>query len=171
MHWLGWPTCMTRISSTVVRTTPNLHHLTHPTNQDFSSDIKPNNIFVDFDETPDGVIKVKAVQLGDLEMGCAIPPDLNVRGARLGNPMWRSPEAHAAGRMNLPSDVFSFGLVVSIAVPFYSLASRLTKVLGKVHIHHASAHHSPSRRRKGGRIIRGRERTHDCEAPALPLWG
>jgi hypothetical protein len=46
-------------------------------------------------------------------MGCAIPPDLNVRGVRLGNPMWRSPEAHAAGRMNLPSDIFSFGLVVS----------------------------------------------------------
>ncbi|KAK4150811.1 CMGC protein kinase [Chaetomidium leptoderma] len=77
----------------------------------FHSDIKPNNIFVDYDETPNGVIDVKAVQIGDLEMGCAIPPDLNVRGARLGNPMWRSPEAHAAGRMNLPSDIFSFGLV------------------------------------------------------------
>ncbi|KAK4201395.1 kinase-like domain-containing protein [Triangularia verruculosa] len=71
----------------------------------------PNNIFVDYDESPSGVIDVKAVQIGDLEMGCAIPPGLNVRGARLGNPMWRSPEAHAAGHMNLPSDVFSFGLV------------------------------------------------------------
>ncbi|KAK4171650.1 kinase-like domain-containing protein [Triangularia setosa] len=75
------------------------------------SDIKPNNIFVDYDESPNGVIDVKAVQIGDLEMGCAISPGLDVRGARLGSPMWRGPEAHAAGRMNLPSDVFFSGLV------------------------------------------------------------
>jgi hypothetical protein len=68
---------------------------------------------VDCDEKPDGAIEVKRVQIGDLEMGSVIPPGLNVRGARLGNPMWRSPEAHAAGRINLPSDIFSFGLVVS----------------------------------------------------------
>lgn len=86
------------------------------TDWQFQSDIKPNNIFVDYDESPSGAIEVKAVQIGDLEMGCAIPPDLNVRGARLGNPMWRSPEAHAAGRMNLPSDIFSFGLVVSASM-------------------------------------------------------
>jgi hypothetical protein len=28
--------------------------------------------------------------------------------------MWRSPESHAAARQNLPSDMFSFGLVVSL---------------------------------------------------------
>ena len=77
-------------------------------------DIKPDNIFVDYDEKPDGAIEVKRVQVGDLEMGSMIPPGLNVRGARLGNPMWRSPEAHAAARINLPSDIFSFGLVVSV---------------------------------------------------------
>ncbi|EGE08041.1 CMGC/CDK protein kinase [Trichophyton equinum CBS 127.97] len=73
-------------------------------------DIKPNNIFVDCDLV-DGTIKVERAQIGDLEMGSMIPPGLNVRGARLGNPMWRSPESHAAARINTPSDVFSFGLV------------------------------------------------------------
>lgn len=77
-----------------------------------SQDIKPNNIFVDCDLV-DGTIKVERAQIGDLEMGSMIPPGLNVRGARLGNPMWRSPESHAAARINTPSDVFSFGLVVS----------------------------------------------------------
>ncbi|RDL32568.1 CMGC protein kinase [Venustampulla echinocandica] len=71
----------------------------------------PDNIFVDYDTEPNGAIKVKRDQVGDLEMGSIIPPGLNVRGARLGNPMWRSPEAHAAARINFPSDIFSFGLV------------------------------------------------------------
>ncbi|KAL1845165.1 hypothetical protein VTK73DRAFT_1000 [Phialemonium thermophilum] len=75
------------------------------------TDIKPNNIFVDYVEAPDREIQVERVQLGDLEMGSILPKGLHVRGARLGNPMWRSPEAHAAARQNFPSDVFAFGLV------------------------------------------------------------
>ncbi|EFR02289.1 CMGC/CDK protein kinase [Nannizzia gypsea CBS 118893] len=78
-------------------------------------DIKPNNIFVDYDLS-DGAIKVKRTQIGDLGMGSMIPPGLNVRGARLGNPMWRSPESHAAARINTPSDIFSFGLVCIYAM-------------------------------------------------------
>jgi serine/threonine protein kinase len=79
-------------------------------------DIKPDNIFVDYEETTNGAIEVQRVQVGDLEMGSVIPPGLNVRGAKLGNPMWRSPESHAAARINLPTDVFSFGLVVSLHI-------------------------------------------------------
>lgn len=71
---------------------------------------------MDFEEKPDGAIEVQRVQVGDLEMGSVIPPGLNVRGAKLGNPMWRSPESHAAARINLPSDIFSFGLVVSLRI-------------------------------------------------------
>ncbi|KFZ18235.1 hypothetical protein V501_01319 [Pseudogymnoascus sp. VKM F-4519 (FW-2642)] len=74
-------------------------------------DIKPDNIFVDYEETTNGATEVQRVQVGDLEMGSVIPPGLNVRGAKLSNPMWRSPESHAAARINLPTDVFSFGLV------------------------------------------------------------
>jgi hypothetical protein len=71
---------------------------------------------VDYEETTNGAIEVQRVQVGDLEMGSVIPPGLNVRGAKLGNPMWRSPESHAAARINLPTDVFSFGLVVSLHI-------------------------------------------------------
>lgn len=51
-------------------------------------------------------------------MGSIVPEGKNVRGARLGNPIWRSPESHAAARQNLPSDVFAFGLVVRLAPMF-----------------------------------------------------
>ncbi|WEW61819.1 hypothetical protein PRK78_007315 [Emydomyces testavorans] len=78
-------------------------------------DIKPNIIFVDY-EISDGIVHVKRTQLGDLEMGSDLPPGLNVRGAQLGNPMWRSPESHAAARINLPSDVFSYGIVCIFTV-------------------------------------------------------
>lgn len=69
---------------------------------------------MNYEESPNGAIEVQRVQVGDLEMGSVIPPGLNVRGAKLGNPMWRSPESHATARINLPTDVFSFGLVVSL---------------------------------------------------------
>ncbi|EEP79948.1 predicted protein [Uncinocarpus reesii 1704] len=84
-------------------------------NRILNGDIKPNNIFVDY-EISDGVVHVKRTQIGDLEMGSDLPPGLNVRGALLGNPMWRSPESRAAARINLPSDVFSYGLVCIFTV-------------------------------------------------------
>ena len=74
---------------------------------------------MDYSQKLDGYIEVNSVQIGDLEMGTEIPEGLNVRGARLGNPMWRSPESHAGGRLNLPSDIFSFGLVVSTCAPWH----------------------------------------------------
>lgn len=46
-------------------------------------------------------------------------------GKQAGNWMWRSPEAHARGPVNKPSDVFSFALVVSpTSGDFLSAASK-----------------------------------------------
>jgi hypothetical protein len=56
---------------------------------------------------------VEQTQLTDLEDSAHCPPPGNLIGAQLGNWMWRSPEAHAAGPMNKPSDVFAFAIVVS----------------------------------------------------------
>jgi hypothetical protein len=53
-------------------------------------------------------------QLADLEDSAHCPPPGNLIGAQLGNWMWRSPEAHAAGPMNKPSGVFAFAMVVSL---------------------------------------------------------
>ena len=58
-------------------------------------------------------ITVKQVQLADLEDAAHVPPGRAVVGAQVGNLMWRCPEAHAAGAVNKPSDIFSFGIVVS----------------------------------------------------------
>lgn len=72
-------------------------------------DIKPDNVFVNCDKMAGDATEIKRVQIGDL--------------ARLGNPMWRSPESHAAARVNLPSDIFSFGLVVSTDPCFHAMTA------------------------------------------------
>lgn len=61
------------------------------------------------------------MRLADLEDSAHVPPGTDIIGRQMGNWMWRSPEAHAEGPVNKPSDLFSFGLVVSIS-PHYSLA-------------------------------------------------
>lgn len=59
-------------------------------------------------------ICVKQVQLTDLESGDFVPPGHDIVGSQVGNHIWRSPEAHLKGRVNKPSDMFSFGIVVSV---------------------------------------------------------
>ncbi|OAL73020.1 serine/threonine protein kinase [Trichophyton violaceum] len=54
--------------------------------------------------------------LGDLEDAAYIPPGSAMIGKQAGNEMWRSPEAHASGPVNKPSDIFSFALVCIYAV-------------------------------------------------------
>lgn len=67
---------------------------------------------IDWKEYQDGII-VERVQLADLEDAAHIPPGSHMIGKQAGNWMWRSPEAHARGPVNKPSDIFSFALVVS----------------------------------------------------------
>ncbi|KAI0104169.1 kinase-like protein [Nemania sp. FL0031] len=78
------------------------------------TDIKPNNILIDRKRTDTTV--VEQVQLADLEDCAHVPPDCNIVGKQAGNWMWRSPEAHASGPVNKPSDMFSFGVVCIYAV-------------------------------------------------------
>ncbi|KAF2768659.1 kinase-like protein [Teratosphaeria nubilosa] len=55
--------------------------------------------------------------LADLEDAAHLPrPESAVVGAQLGNMMWRSPESHAMGPIQQPSDMFSFGLVCIYAM-------------------------------------------------------
>jgi len=67
---------------------------------------------IDWKEHQDGIV-IEQVQLGDLEDAAHIPPGSHMIGKQIGNWMWRSPEAHARGPVNKPSDIFSFALVVS----------------------------------------------------------
>ncbi|KAJ0106876.1 hypothetical protein J7T55_014952 [Diaporthe amygdali] len=78
------------------------------------TDIKPNNILIQR-HNADGM-EVDQVQLADLEDSAHVPPDCDIVGKQAGNWMWRSPEAHASGPVNKPSDMFSFGIVCIYAV-------------------------------------------------------
>lgn len=75
------------------------------------TDIKANNIMVDRDET-DGNSTVRQVQIADIEDAAYVPDHYAIVGRQVGNWMWRSPEAHASGRVHKSSDIFSFGVVV-----------------------------------------------------------
>lgn len=59
---------------------------------------------------------VKQVVLIDLENAAHLPSGKCVKGMMAGNDNWRSPEAHLKGELGKPSDMFSFGLVVRVAV-------------------------------------------------------
>ncbi|KUI66996.1 Cyclin-dependent kinase 6 [Cytospora mali] len=77
------------------------------------TDIKPNNIFIFIQRRGSEVTEVR---LADLEDSAIVPQGSAIIGRQMGNWMWRSPEAHAEGPMNKPSDMFSFGIVCLYAV-------------------------------------------------------
>lgn len=58
-------------------------------------------------------IDVAQVKLTDIEDAAYVPVNCAIVGRQVGNWMWRSPEAHAEGQVNKPSDMFSFAIVVS----------------------------------------------------------
>ena len=78
---------------------------------------------MDWEEDRDG-IKVVRVQLTGLEDAVHVPPGYNISGKPAGNFMWRSPEAHAAYGVERPSDMFSFGIVVSLSSPLHAVTFR-----------------------------------------------
>lgn len=60
---------------------------------------------------------IEKVQLTDLENAGYLPPGRCIKGMLAGNDNWRSPEAHMKGELNKPTDIFSFGAVVSSTMP------------------------------------------------------
>lgn len=76
------------------------------------TDIKANNIMVDWSAKDNNTI-IQQVQIADIEDAAYIANDQALIGRQVGNWMWRSPEAHASGQVHKPSDIFSFGIVVS----------------------------------------------------------
>lgn len=71
---------------------------------------------------------MKSVQLADFEDAAYVPPGSAIMGSQVGNQLWRSPEAHAQGPVDSSSDIFSFGIVVSLLQPSTSLSSRIFDV-------------------------------------------
>jgi len=71
-----------------------------------------DNISVEREEGHHGIV-IEQVQLADIEDAAYVPPGCDIVGKQVGNCLWRSPEAHTQGRVNKPSDILSFGVVVS----------------------------------------------------------
>ena len=80
---------------------------------DWSSlDVKPDNILVNCRNVDQDVV-VEQVQISDLENAAHLPKPRCIKGMLAGNDDWRCPEGHLKGELNKPSDLYSFGLVVS----------------------------------------------------------
>lgn len=69
-------------------------------------------------ETRDNTVVIKQTRLADIEDAAVVGPNSNIVGLPVGNQMWRSPEAHCEGRVNKPSDMFSFAIVVGYRTSF-----------------------------------------------------
>ncbi|KAL3423869.1 kinase-like protein [Phlyctema vagabunda] len=77
-------------------------------------DVKPDNVMVDWKLDEQGEVQVNRVTLIDLDVSLKLKDSklLRIRDMRrLGNFMWRSPEAQTGQGIGKASDVFSFGLV------------------------------------------------------------
>ena len=78
--------------------------------------MKPDNILIDWGLDKQGQVEIERVALADLDCSLKMKGNqlLRLPGAqRIGNFMWRSPEGHAGMGIGKPSDLFSYGLVVS----------------------------------------------------------
>lgn len=69
---------------------------------------------VDWASTEHGDPIIERVALGDFDIALKLKDARPLRGPHaIGNVMWRSPEGQTGKGVSKPSDVFSFGLVVS----------------------------------------------------------
>ncbi|PTU22237.1 hypothetical protein P175DRAFT_0514365 [Aspergillus ochraceoroseus IBT 24754] len=89
----------------VVDTIPDLGLFIYPFLTGDLLHIKANNILVDYDESIQGEIIIKKVQISDLEDAVLVPPGKWLRGPLCGNAIWRSPESWCRSRQNQASDM------------------------------------------------------------------
>ncbi|KAF2010973.1 putative serine/threonine protein kinase, partial [Aaosphaeria arxii CBS 175.79] len=73
-------------------------------------DVKPDNVFVNWDIDKDGRVHLSKVALGDLDVALKLE-DGKLFDHKVGNVMWRSPEGQLGKGVGKHSEVFSFGLL------------------------------------------------------------
>lgn len=74
--------------------------------------MKPDNVMIDCYEDDKGGYEIKRVVLSDLDCALKLEGE-KLLNARMGNVMWRNPEAQIGKGIGKLSDVFSYGLLVS----------------------------------------------------------
>jgi serine/threonine protein kinase len=85
---------------------------------DSVTDVKPDNILVNWTDDGQGNKSVTDVVLGDFDIAYQLKDNESIRMPHAqGNAMWRSPEAQTGSGVSKASDVYSFGLVVSRPIP------------------------------------------------------
>lgn len=84
---------------------------------------------ISYTRNQQGDLVIESVKLADADNAVHVPDGAEIapKGsgvrATVGNVYWRSPEAQVGVGINKPSDVFSFGIVVSLP-PLQSLHSK-----------------------------------------------
>ncbi|CAK1356851.1 unnamed protein product [Cercospora beticola] len=80
------------------------------------TDIKPDNIFLDWTSDKNGNKVITKVALGDFDIACQLDANqVRITPHAVGNVMWRSPEAQT-GMAIKPIDIYSLGLVYLYAL-------------------------------------------------------
>ncbi|PGH20109.1 serine/threonine protein kinase [Polytolypa hystricis UAMH7299] len=74
--------------------------------------IKPNYILMDYEESAEGRVIIKNVQISDLEDTVIVPTGKWLRGPLCGNAIWKCAESCCRSRQNQASDVFSFAIMI-----------------------------------------------------------
>ncbi len=64
---------------------------------------------------------LEKIQLTDLDNAVYLPNGRYIKGIAAGNENWRSPEAFFRGKVSKPTDIFSFGIVVSAHVQSFDV--------------------------------------------------
>ncbi|AEO62328.1 uncharacterized protein THITE_2106391 [Thermothielavioides terrestris NRRL 8126] len=75
------------------------------------TDIKPNNILIDYNEEPGKDPAISQVRISDLEDSVLLGPGEYIVGCLCGHEFWRSPESWARASQDTASDVYSFAVV------------------------------------------------------------
>jgi serine/threonine protein kinase len=84
---------------------------------DSITDVKPDNILVNWTDDGQGNKSVTDVVLGDFDIAFQLKDNESLQTPHAqGNAMWRSPEAQTGSGVSKASDVYSFGLVVSFPI-------------------------------------------------------
>lgn len=114
----AFETCIRRVGSTSVR---SCNHNSSSETHTQITDIKPDNIMVDWSLKEVGIMRVERAMLCDTDGAGHLLPTQTFRGT-VGTVLWRGPECHTGEGICSSSDVFSFGLTVSTQyVPSTSL--------------------------------------------------
>lgn len=133
------------------------------------ADIKPNNIMIEWKEDG-GEIVIEQVQLTDIEDSAYVGSRQAIVGKQMGNYMWRSPEAHAQGKLHKYSDMFSFGIVVSSPRIFFSITTQSFSITACAYVYSPNlslsriVHLRPYKTRHLRRC-RGRTGGRECGTP------